>query len=196
MEYISIKNWEKYQHYRDRNPPWIKLYHALLDDYKYCCLQDASKLLLTSLFLLASRNENKIPADSTWIKMKSSIKGKIDFKPLLSAGFISLNNDASRSLANDKQNGVPETETETETETEKKTYGEFKNILLTDEELQKLKDRFTDSGAQERIESISSYVASKKKKYASHYATILTWERKRQEEGKSDDWKRRFLQSD
>ena len=114
MDYISIKNWEKYQHYHDRNPPWIKLYHSLLDDYEYCCLQDASKLLLISLFLLASRTDNKIPADPDWIKSKAAIKGKLDFKPLVTIGFIKVNGDgkqdASKMLASDKQNGVPETE--------------------------------------------------------------------------------------
>jgi hypothetical protein len=124
MDTISIRNWSKYQHYTDRNPPWIKLYHSLLDDYEYSCLQDASKLLLMSLYLLASRTGNKIPADSEWIRQKAMIKTKIDLAPLATAGFIEINSngnqDASVMLASCKQNGVSETETETETETEKR----------------------------------------------------------------------------
>jgi len=27
---LKVKNWEKYQHYKDRNPPWIKLHFELL----------------------------------------------------------------------------------------------------------------------------------------------------------------------
>lgn len=61
-------------------------------------------------------------------------------------------------------------------EPEKKAYGEFSNVLLTDEELQKLKDRFLDW--QERIEKLSAGIASKGYKYKSHYATILSWDRK------------------
>lgn len=57
----------------------------------------------------------------------------------------------------------------------KSAYGEFKNVLLTDEEYAKLKARFTDS--QNRIERLSSYIESKGKRYKSHYATILTWAR-------------------
>ena len=60
---------------------------------------------------------------------------------------------------------------------EKEVFGEFKNIKLTNEEYEKLKNQFGDSGTNQRIESLSSYVASKGKKYASHYATILNWER-------------------
>lgn len=56
---------------------------------------------------------------------------------------------------------------------EKKAYGEFKNVLLTDEELEKLKQRFNDYEA--RIQRLSQYIASSGKKYKSHYATILTW---------------------
>lgn len=57
---------------------------------------------------------------------------------------------------------------------EKNIYGEFNNVLLTDEEYEKLKDR----NLLYLIENLSSYMASKNKKYKSHYATILTWARK------------------
>lgn len=55
-------------------------------------------------------------------------------------------------------------------------YGEYNNVLLTDEELQKLKTEYSDY--EERIERLSSYVASTGKKYKSHYATIRNWARK------------------
>lgn len=104
MNSISIKNWEKYQHYSKRNPPWIKLYNSLLDDYEYTRLQDASKLLLISLFMLASRCDNEIPADPEWIQQKGMLLGDVDLRPLISAGFIKLNGkDASIPLATCKQ---------------------------------------------------------------------------------------------
>jgi predicted phage replisome organizer len=58
----------------------------------------------------------------------------------------------------------------------KHKYGEYNNVLLTDEELQKLKAEYSD--IEERIERLSSYVASTGKKYKSHYATIRNWARK------------------
>lgn len=60
----------------------------------------------------------------------------------------------------------------------KKKYGEFENVLLTDEEYQKLKDKFKDY--EEKIQNISYYLKSKGDKYKSHYATILNWARKEQ----------------
>ena len=53
-------------------------------------------------------------------------------------------------------------------------YGEFKNVKLTDSEYAKLEK----SNLLPYIEKLSSYMASKNKRYKSHYATILTWARK------------------
>ena len=64
----------------------------------------------------------------------------------------------------------------------KKHYGEFKNVLLSDEEYQKLKDKFGAS-VPDMIEALSSGIESKGYKYQSHYAAILNWKR-REEKGK------------
>lgn len=58
----------------------------------------------------------------------------------------------------------------------KHKHGEYTNVLLTDDELDKLKQEYPDW--KERIERLSSYVASTGKKYKSHYATIRNWARK------------------
>lgn len=58
----------------------------------------------------------------------------------------------------------------------KKVYGQFNNVKLTDDEYQKLKERF-NSQTEIMIENLSEYIASKGKKYSNHYATILRWSR-------------------
>jgi len=58
----------------------------------------------------------------------------------------------------------------------KHKYGEYKNVLLTDSELEKIQEEYPDW--KDRIERLSSYVASTGKKYKSHYATIRNWARK------------------
>ena len=63
-------------------------------------------------------------------------------------------------------------------QTKKKSpYGEFKNVLLTDDEYKKLTERFS-ADYKERIERLSGYVASTGKSYKSHYATIINWAKK------------------
>ena len=55
----------------------------------------------------------------------------------------------------------------------KHQYGEYKNVLLTDDEFRKLTETYPDYG--ERIERLSGYIASTGKAYKSHYATIRNW---------------------
>ena len=59
----------------------------------------------------------------------------------------------------------------------KNKYGQFENVLLTDDEHQKLVERFP-MDYNDRIDNLSEYMASKGKRYKSHYATILAWARK------------------
>ena len=61
-------------------------------------------------------------------------------------------------------------------EKEKHAHGFFANVLLTDEELQKLSAEIPEY--EEYIEKLSHYIESNGKKYKSHYATILMWHRK------------------
>lgn len=99
MSYLSIKNWEKFQHYKDRSPPWIKLHRELLDDYEFSRLQDASKAHLILLWLLASQLENKIPNDPAWLKNRLGLTTEINLKELISKGFLICYQDASNAQA-------------------------------------------------------------------------------------------------
>lgn len=53
-------------------------------------------------------------------------------------------------------------------------YGEYKNVLLSDEEYQKLITEFPTDYDQ-RIERLSGYIASTGKTYKNHLATIRNW---------------------
>jgi hypothetical protein len=59
----------------------------------------------------------------------------------------------------------------------KKVYGEFNNILLTEDEYRKLTERFGAADCCRRIDDLSMGISSKGYKYKSHYATILSWDR-------------------
>lgn len=67
-----------------------------------------------------------------------------------------------------------------------KAYGEFNNVILTDSELKKLKERYPNEYI-DTIESLSRYIEiepKKTKRYKSHYAVICQWiirERKERE---------------
>ena len=86
--HLRVRNWEKFQHYRDRDPPWIKLYNQLLDDYDFSRLPDATKGHLVMIWLMASRNDNKIPNDPEWVGAKISADTPVDLPLLVEGGFL------------------------------------------------------------------------------------------------------------
>lgn len=66
---------------------------------------------------------------------------------------------------------------ETKLKETKLIYGQFKNVLLTEDEYTKLKEKFNHS-LEDMIENLSEGIASKGYKYKSHYATLLSWDRR------------------
>jgi len=66
----------------------------------------------------------------------------------------------------------------------KHKYGEYKNVLLTDEEYAKLKKQFTDY--EYKIKKLDEGIEMKGYKYKNHYLTVLKWaERDGKEKQKS-----------
>ena len=63
-------------------------------------------------------------------------------------------------------------------------YGEYKNVLLSDEQMEKLKTEFPND-YQERIERLSEYCESSGKTYKNYLATIRSWARKEKNEPKN-----------
>lgn len=63
-KYLEIRNWERFQHYRNRRPVWIKFHVELLDDVELRRLPYATRLLWDQLLLLAARLDNLIPNDA------------------------------------------------------------------------------------------------------------------------------------
>lgn len=59
----------------------------------------------------------------------------------------------------------------------KHKYGQYQNVLLSDDELEKLKTEFPVDW-EERIERVSEYCASKGVTYKNYLATIRNWARK------------------
>ena len=58
-------------------------------------------------------------------------------------------------------------------------FGEFENVKLTKEEYDKLVEKLGENNTKLMIEELSTGIASKGYRYKSHYATILSWSRRR-----------------
>lgn len=116
---LKPKNWHKFQHYKDRNPPWIKVHKTQLDDPDFMMLSLASVGLAQLLWLLASESKDgsfdASTKNLTFRLRKSEAEIKKLITPLISSGFFELLADASAVQADDT-GSCSEGETETEGE--------------------------------------------------------------------------------
>ena len=182
MEYFRVKNLDQYQHYKDRNPPWIKLHQTVLDDYEFACLHDASKLHLVLIWLLASRSDNFLPYDSAFIQRRINATESVDLDALLHGGFIEKVNknnkvtNASAVLADCAKDARPETETETETETDIETiFDEFWKLYPSRSPHQNPKKPARDSFARKvKNGSTADEIIAGAKRYADLIRTSKT----------------------
>ena len=56
-----VKGWNKFQHFKDRRPLWIKLYRDILDDVEWHDLEPQAAKVLISCWLIASEYEGALP---------------------------------------------------------------------------------------------------------------------------------------
>jgi hypothetical protein len=124
---VKIKNWSKFQSYKDRRPPWIRFHRAILDDYQFQSMSADSRALLPMLWLLACEDEDPtsglIRHGTQVISFRLRQPEKLIDKcidELQDADFIERIESVTKPLQNRNEIVTPETETETETETEKR----------------------------------------------------------------------------
>ena len=102
-QYFRVVGWGDFQHYGDREPIWIKLYTALLDEEDFEALTDAQRFHLVGIFLLAARKRNRIPFCKNYVARKLAATNPVDLDAFLTraskpVGWIELC-DASDVLA-------------------------------------------------------------------------------------------------
>lgn len=92
MKY-RICSWDKYQHYKDRNPKWIKLHTELLSSRMWVMLDDASRVLAIACMVLAAREHGCFDADPEFVKRVAFLNSTPDFSQLIKYGFLELLNE-------------------------------------------------------------------------------------------------------
>jgi hypothetical protein len=117
---LKVKNWEQFQHYKDRNPPWIKLHFALLSSEDWVTLDDASKLLAVVCMLIASRNNGMVPNNPAYLKRVAYLDRVPKLKPLIDCGFLEEMQADDSTLQADASGAQADARPETETEEDKK----------------------------------------------------------------------------
>jgi len=112
----KIKNWNKFQHFKDRRPPWVKLYRDLLDDLEWFELDPVSSKNLINLWLIASEYDGYLPSLDI-LSFRLRLK-KQEVTRILSCLGHWLEQDDIKVISEGYQSDSTETETETETETD------------------------------------------------------------------------------
>ena len=79
-QYFKVRNFEKFQHYKDRNPSWIKLYSNLLNDMNFASMTDSQQINLVKIWLLASQNKNRLIFDSHTIGKQLGANSRISLQ--------------------------------------------------------------------------------------------------------------------
>lgn len=95
MKFLSVQNWDRFQHYKDRDPPWVKLYRDTLTSESWVLGSDLSRLVQVASILLAPRYGNQIPYRFDLLKKVISLDcGKAAFenaiKHLVSSEFLEI----------------------------------------------------------------------------------------------------------
>jgi hypothetical protein len=115
---MRIKNWTKFQHFKDRRPPWVKLYRDILDDLEWHELDPLAAKVLVMLWLIASENEGQIPDNKT-LAFRLRLT-EVKTKEIIIKLSHWLEQDDINKISKGYQVDLPERETETELETETK----------------------------------------------------------------------------
>ncbi len=107
--YIYVKNWERFQHYKNRRPAWIKLHLDLQNNQEYLALSPSDRLLLQQVWMSCAEFGNgRVRADQRAIKARARLQ-QGSLGSIVRAGFIEVR--ASKALA---EVLAPERETEQE----------------------------------------------------------------------------------
>lgn len=101
--------------------------------------------------------ENLLPQNSMEIPRTSMDVPRIDIE-----GDIDIDKDKNKSISK---------------KSPRHKHGEYQNVLLSDDDLEKLKAEFPSDWDQ-RIQRLSEYMASSGKSYKNHLATIRNWARR------------------
>jgi len=116
---MKIKNWNKFQHFKDRKPPWVKLYRDLLDDIEWHELDPKAAKVLTMLWLIASEDDGNIPSTKQ-LAFRLRMPEK-ETEVCISKLSHWLEQDDDSTISERYQDDALETERETEKEREKET---------------------------------------------------------------------------
>lgn len=97
-KWIVIPNWDRFQHYKDRAPSWIKIYPELHHDEAFMSLTGHRRAILLGIWLEYAMSRRQLPDDTATLSRRLGLRVlRADIESLNHAGFIEVS--ASKPLA-------------------------------------------------------------------------------------------------
>lgn len=87
--WFEVKNWDRFQHYTKRRPPWIKLYaRSLPEDEAFKQYTDSAKALYFYVLTTAAKFDGYLPADPRYLENHLGLNGQQDYFELVNQGAL------------------------------------------------------------------------------------------------------------
>jgi hypothetical protein len=102
--WIVIPNWGEFQHYRDRDPTWIKTYVRLLHDDDYLRLTAHQRAVLHGVWLAYASSNGQLRASTSSLTRQLALRvASRQLDALTDAGFIEISASRPLSLARSRE---------------------------------------------------------------------------------------------
>lgn len=176
MEYVHIKNLEKYQPgYKDRRHIWAKIYYETFLDEEVQKLIEIDRYRFWSLIVFEVYTQKPVPLTDTNLKIMGwdGRKRRISLTLQMLHTLTDVCNGESNVSV--PQSRVEESRVE-ESRVEKKCFLDF--VFLSEGEYKKLIDIYGEQQTKVLIGELNDYLGSTGKKYKSHYYTLRGWARR------------------
>lgn len=107
-EFLRVRNWEKYQVYKDGRRMRFFAIHVVSDpekgvrsifeDHTFMELADAGDCPVFRIMAVAAETGNKLPNSEKWLKMRCHSEKPVNIPRLLASGFLEPHPDSCTSL--------------------------------------------------------------------------------------------------
>jgi DNA-binding PadR family transcriptional regulator len=155
----------------------IKAYKELFPYMSERQISKALKKLADEGLIVTGNYNNSAYNHTTWYAITEKGKSILQKCKIEAAKMSNRNSKNVKSIYTDINTDInTNINTDIKGKPARHRYGEYNNVLLSDEEIGKLKAEIPNY--QRYIESLSSYMMSTGKTYKSHLATIRNWARK------------------
>ena len=172
---VKIKNWDEFQHYKQRNPPWVKLYNDMVRGETWVSSSDKDRLIMLVSLMVGSmgKNHGEIPSEE-YMQRVAYMTKRPDFQPLVESGWFEKIDDDSEmhTNASSAQADASASVSVSASVSASSLYGEFENVRLTKEEYSKLCDRHGEDSTIAAIDELGAWLKRTGKKRKDHYACM------------------------